>query len=61
MFPLLYLLLLHHYHVLMVAQTSILHPEELADASASVYLVKDAFDFRRRDLTGTVADTYPAC
>ncbi|KAI0741196.1 hypothetical protein C8Q76DRAFT_710506 [Earliella scabrosa] len=50
-FPLVYLLLLHHYEIMRIGQEYILHPDELSDAMASLETIRDAFDLRRDTLT----------
>ncbi|KAI0827868.1 hypothetical protein BC628DRAFT_1409435 [Trametes gibbosa] len=52
LFVILYLILRRHCDVMKVGRRVILHPDELADASAVVRLVKDAFDYRAADLVG---------
>lgn len=48
----LYLLLRRHHDIMRLAQTVILHPDELTDAAATVTLVQDAFNYRVQVITG---------
>ena len=52
LFTLLYLLLVRHYNIMRAAQQHIIHVDELIAASVSVYMVRDAFEFRRGLLSG---------
>ena len=51
-FPLLYLLLSHHYIIIKAAKTYLLHPNELRDAGKTITLVEDALGRRRDTLRG---------
>lgn len=53
LFVILYLLLRRHYDIMRLAQTVILHPDELSDAAATITLVQDAFNYRVQVVTGT--------
>ncbi|KAL1941413.1 hypothetical protein VTO73DRAFT_7230 [Trametes versicolor] len=55
LFVILYLLLRRHYDIMRLAQTVILHPDELSDAAATVTLVQDAFNYRVQVITGLLA------
>ncbi|KAI0766998.1 hypothetical protein C8Q74DRAFT_1369868 [Fomes fomentarius] len=51
LFPLIYLLLVHHCNIIRAAEKYILHPDEMSNAEASVGMLRDAFDLRHGTLT----------
>ncbi|OJT06672.1 hypothetical protein TRAPUB_2475 [Trametes pubescens] len=55
LFVILYLLLRRHYDVMRLAQTIILHRDELSDAAATITLVQDAFNYRVQHITVLLA------
>lgn len=58
LFLIIYLLLRRHYDIMRLAQTVILHPDELSDAAATITLVQDAFNYRVQVVTGSYSSSF---
>ena len=52
LFPVIYLLIKHHYEILRLARTKIIHLDDFYKASESMLYVGDAVQFRYDDLKG---------